>query len=44
MTPPEYPTPTVKPENYITLKEAIGDLITDSKLKKKKVMLYLHPK
>ena len=36
MTPPEYPTPTVKPENYITLKEAIGDLITDSKLKKKK--------
>ena len=36
MTPPEYPTPTIKPENYITLKEAIGDLITDSKLKKKK--------
>ena len=26
---PEYPEPTVKPENYLTLKDAIGDLITD---------------
>ena len=27
LIPPEYPTPTVKPENYLTLQDAIGDLI-----------------
>jgi len=31
---PQYPEPTVKPENYITLKDAIGDLIVDPKIKK----------
>lgn len=36
MIAPKYPTPTVKPENYLTLMDAIGDLITDSKLRKKK--------
>lgn len=36
MTPPEYPEPTVKPENYLTLQDAIGDLITDVKIRKKK--------
>lgn len=30
---PEYPEPTVKPENYLTLKEAIGDLITDGEIR-----------
>lgn len=35
MTPPEYPKPTVKPENYLNLLDAIGDLITDSKIRKK---------
>ena len=29
MTPPKYPEPTVSPEKYVTLQEAIGDLITD---------------
>ena len=29
LTPPEYPEPTVKPENRLTLLDAIGDLITD---------------
>lgn len=28
---PEYPTPTVNPENYLTLADAIGDLISDKK-------------
>lgn len=32
---PEYPEPSVKPENYLTLKDAIGDLITNFKLRKK---------
>lgn len=36
LTPPKYPEATVTPENYLTLKDAIGDLITDSKLRKKK--------
>lgn len=36
MTPPVYPEPTVTPENYLTLQEAIGDLITDTKIRKKK--------
>lgn len=35
MTAPEYPKPTVKPENYLNLLDAIGDLITDSKIRKK---------
>lgn len=35
LTPPEYPEPTVKPENRLTLLDAIGDLITDSDLKEK---------
>ena len=35
MTPPEYPKPTVKPENYLNLLDAIGDLITDSKIREK---------
>lgn len=30
---PEYPQPTVKPENYVTLQEAIGDLICDKDIK-----------
>ena len=33
LTPPQYPTPTVKPENYLTLKDAIGDLIVDPALR-----------
>lgn len=36
LTPPIYPEPTVKPENYLSLKDAIGDLITDTKTRKKK--------
>lgn len=35
MEPPQYPEPTVSPENYLTLQDAIGDLITDKKTKKK---------
>lgn len=35
MTPPQYPAPTVKPEKYITLKDAIGDLITDETIRQK---------
>lgn len=35
MNPPEYPQPIVKPENHITLKDAIGDLITNQKIRKK---------
>lgn len=27
LTPPQYPEPTVSPENYLTLKDAISDLI-----------------
>lgn len=30
---PEYPEPTVKPENYLTLKDAIGDLITNESIR-----------
>ena len=33
LTPPEYPEPTVKPENYLTLKDAIGDLIIDDEIR-----------
>lgn len=32
---PNYPLPKLKPENYVTLKEAIGDLIIDPKIRKK---------
>lgn len=35
MTPPEYPEPIYTPEKYLTLKDAIGDLITDSTIRKK---------
>lgn len=35
LTPPQYPKATVTPENYITLLDAIGDLIADPKLKSK---------
>lgn len=35
MKPPKYPKPTVKPENYLNLLDAIGDLITDSKIRRK---------
>lgn len=32
---PQYPAPLIKPKNYLTLQDAIGDLITNSKLRKK---------
>ena len=35
LTPPEYPEPTVSPDHYITLLEAIGDLITDDSSREK---------
>lgn len=34
MIPPEYPAPTVDPDHYVTLKDAIGDLIVDGDIKK----------
>lgn len=33
LTPPEYPEPTVKPEERVTLLDAIGDLISDPQKK-----------
>ena len=33
LTPPEYPLPTVTPENYLTLQDAIGDLIVDETIR-----------
>lgn len=30
LTPPQYPEPTVSPENYLTLKDAISDLIVSN--------------
>ena len=33
LTPPQYPEPTVKPEERLTLLDAIGDLISDSEKK-----------
>lgn len=33
LTAPKYPKPTVKPENYVTLYEAIGDLICDKHIR-----------
>lgn len=35
MVPPNYPDPTVTPDQYLTLQDAIGDLITDSEVKDK---------
>jgi len=35
LTPPQYPEPTVTPENYLTLQDAIGDLIGDETARKK---------
>lgn len=35
MNPPEYPKPTVESENHITLRDAIGDLITNPKVRKR---------
>lgn len=35
LTPPEYPEPTVKPNHHITLREAIGDLITDDAVRER---------
>lgn len=32
---PKYPEPTVTPDNYVTLQDAIGDLITDESIKEK---------
>ena len=32
---PQYPKPTIKAENYLSLRDAIGDLILEQKLKKK---------
>ena len=34
LTPPEYPAPTVSPENYVTIKDAIGDLILNKDILK----------
>ena len=34
LKPPQYPEPTVTPENYLTLKDAIGDLIIDDEIRK----------
>ena len=33
LIPPEYPAPTVRPENYLTLRDAIGDLIVDDNVR-----------
>lgn len=35
LTPPQYPEPTVKPDERLTLLDAIGDLITDPEKKAK---------
>ena len=35
MEPPRYPEPTIKNKNYLTLKDAIGDLITDEQIRLK---------
>lgn len=32
LTPPQYPVPTTLPEDYLTLKDAIGDLISDKEI------------
>ena len=33
LKPPQYPAPTVMPENYLTLKDAIGDLINETSVR-----------
>ena len=33
LTPPQYPEPTVKSEKHLTLKDAIGDLISDDTIR-----------
>lgn len=35
LTPPKYPEPTVSPANYLTLQDAIGDLIADEGIRKR---------
>lgn len=35
LTPPKYPEPTVKPNDYVTLKDAIGDFIVDKSIRKR---------
>lgn len=35
LTPPKYPEPTVQPENYLTLQDAIGDLISNGEIREK---------
>lgn len=35
LTAPKYPEPTVSPEEYLTLKDAIGDLIVDNTVRDK---------
>jgi len=35
LTPPRYPKPTVEPEEYLTLRDAIGDLISDPKVRRR---------
>lgn len=42
LTPPKYPEPTVKPENRVTLLEAIGDLITDTDKKIELILFFLN--
>lgn len=42
LTPPEYPEPTTRPEDYLTLKDAIGDLIVDDE-KRAEVVPQLTP-
>lgn len=36
MKAPQYPQPTTTPENYVSLIDAIGDLITDKRIRNKK--------
>jgi len=43
LTPPQYPKPIVAPDDYLTLKDAIGDLIADAQIRNavnKKQSLY----
>ena len=35
LTPPQYPEPTVPPDKYLTLQDAIGDLIVDEGTRKR---------
>ena len=40
LIPPQYPEPTVSPDNYLTLLDAIGDLITDKEIRNKVNPIY----